>query len=322
MFIPHVSGSLGVYDVYGIVFTTFYIILPHFTSFYHIYKFNKSREIPFWSLSNIFPMAASQDRGCLDWAAVNTTTSTSLWEEVGPPDTAKRVFSQSFGNPLSVRVGKPWKTNRCAAHELDHKEQPLIHIDTFIFGKRTDVITQRLVFNHPRAEFSMNDGMIFHNLEKNIIPIFIVLYHNSPTQTNQLTSHQIYQMIWIRLDKFLHNSPTWKARLVWSPATLQFPVRLPHLQGLFGAERLPLGRPKFHQPWTPHGACGEPAMSTAARGFFLTQGTVPNAHGSQPPYASASACWNSACLSHWSRPIGSIFYRKDLRKVPLVLRFL
>jgi len=76
------------------------------------------------------------------------------------------VFSQSFGDPLSVRVGKPWKTNRCAAHELDHKEQPLIHIDTFIFGKRTDVITQRLVFNHPRAEFSMNDGMIFHNLEK------------------------------------------------------------------------------------------------------------------------------------------------------------
>jgi hypothetical protein len=72
------------------------------------------------------------------------------------------VFSQSFGDPLSVRVGKPWKTNRCAAHELDHKEQPLIHIDTSIFGKRTDVITQRLVFNHPRAEFSMNDGMIPH----------------------------------------------------------------------------------------------------------------------------------------------------------------
>ena len=51
--------------------------------------------IPFGSLSNIFFPIESQARGC-DWAAVNTTTSTSLWEEVGPPDTAKTAFSQGM----------------------------------------------------------------------------------------------------------------------------------------------------------------------------------------------------------------------------------
>ena len=116
--------------------------------------------------------------------------------------------------------------------------------------------------------------VIFHNLEKNIIPIFIVLYHNSPTQTNELTSHQIYQMIWIRLDKFLHNSPTWKARLVWSPATLQFPVRLPHLQGLFGAERLPLGAPTFISRGPHMVRVENPPCPQRRVGFFLTQGTV------------------------------------------------